>query len=118
MLDKNFQNLKVWQKSHHLVLAIYRITESYPTQERFCLVNQIRRSAISICANIVEGHRKSKKDFLRYLDISQGSLQETKYHLILSRDLGYCSVSDFMALLDASDEVGKMIHGLKRFLLK
>jgi len=76
-----------------------------------------RRSAISIAANIAEGYRKGKRDFSRYLDIAQGSLQETKYHLILSRDLGYCTESDFANLINLSDEIGKMINGLKNSLL-
>jgi len=116
MKIEGFQKLKVWQKAHNLVLKIYKLTETLPDKEKFCLSNQIRRSSVSICANIAEGQKKSKKDFLRFLDISQGSLEETKYHLILCRDLGYCNTSDFEKISDLSDEVGKMLCGLSKKL--
>ena len=111
-----FTNLKVWEKAHYLTLNIYKLTKSFPKEENFCLTNQIRRSAISIGANIAEGYKKSKKDFLRILYISQGSLEETKYHLILARDLHYCSVSEFEEFLEIANEVGRMISGLCRQL--
>ena len=108
-----FQDLKVWQKAHQLVLEIYKITKTFPEEEKYCLVNQIRRSSISISANIAEGYRKSKKDFKRYLEISMASLEETKYHLILSKDLFYLNSKNFEELFGLSNEVGKMLNGLK-----
>ena len=113
----NFQDLIVWQKAHILVLEIYKLSKDFPDEEKFCLSYQIRRSSASICANVAESYRKSRKDFLRFIDIAQGSLEETIYHLILSRDLGYCLKSDYTHLLDLSDEIGKMLSGLKRSLL-
>ena len=107
-----FKDLRVWSKGHDLVLEIYKLTKFFPDEERFGLVSQIRRSAISICANISEGYKKSTKEFIRYLEIAQGSLEETKYHLILSRDLNYCSIQDFDKLYNLSNDVGKMLSGL------
>jgi len=116
MQIKNFQDLLVWSKGHALVLEIYKVTKNFPYEEKFGLISQIRRSSSSICANIAEGHRKNTKEFIRFLGISQGSLEETKYHLILSRDLGYCNSGNFKKLYDSADELGKMINGLSRKL--
>ncbi|MCA9399451.1 MAG: four helix bundle protein, partial [Candidatus Omnitrophica bacterium] len=76
----------------------------------------IRRSAVSISSNLVEGYNKTKKEFSRYIDISQASLEETKYHLILSRDLGYLKTDLFDHLILQTNEIGKMLWGLKRSL--
>jgi len=76
----------------------------------------MRRSASSVCANIAEGFRKPTKDFVRFLDISHGSLEETKYHLILSRDLGYCPEEVFHELNSTIIEISKMLNSLKRTL--
>jgi len=93
-------------------LEIYILTRGFPIEEKFGLISQIRRSASSICANIAEGYKKSRKDFIRFLNISEGSLEETRYHLILSRDLGYFTKSQCEVLFDLSDEVGRMLNGL------
>ncbi|MGE0267164.1 MAG: four helix bundle protein [Candidatus Omnitrophota bacterium] len=109
----NFQDLFVWQKAHKLTLNIYKLTKKFPKDELFGLISQIRRSSVSICANIAEGHRKQTKEFSRFLMIAQGSLQETKYHLILSCDLEYCTKQEFEKLIQDAEEVGKMINGLR-----
>lgn len=89
MASRSFEDLIVWQKAHVFVLAIYKITKKYPKEEIFGLVNQMRRAAISITANIAEGYTKiSPKDKLRFYNISQGSLEETRNFIILSKDLG------------------------------
>ncbi len=113
MKIRSFKDLNTWKKSHELVLEIYGITKNFPDEEKFCLASQIRRSAISISANIAEGYMKSRKDFIRYLDISRGSLEETKQHLILSNDLGYLQNKQFEQLFDLAEDVGKMIYGLR-----
>ena len=92
------------------------LTRQFPEEERYCLINQIRRAVISVCANIAEGSKKSKKDFSRFLNIAQGSLEETKYHLILSKDLGYLSPAIFENLFQLSDEIGRMLYGLNKSL--
>ena len=114
---RSFQDLKVWQKAHCLTLDIYRITKTFPQDEKYCLTNQLRRSSLSICANISEGYKKSRKDFIRFLDISIGSLEETKCFLIIANDLKYCSCEQFDKLMRDSDEIGKMLNGLKRSLV-
>ena len=83
---RTFKDLIVWQKSHNLVLKVYKVTEKFPAYERYSLVDQIRRSSVSVAANIVEGYQKGRKEYLRFLDISRGSLEETKYFLLLSHD--------------------------------
>lgn len=110
---KGFQNLIVWRKAHLFVLEIYKATKSFPDDEKFLLNSQIKRSASSICANIAEGHRKTQKEFARYLDIAQGSLEETKYHLILSKDLHYLTEIEFNQLFVLAEEIGKMLNGLQ-----
>lgn len=109
---KTFHDLRCWQESHNLVLAIYRATQTFPNEEKFGLSIQIRRSAVSVCANMAEGFKKSRKDFVRYLDILQASLEETKYHLILSNDLGYLTSDQYQSLNSSADDVGKMLYGL------
>ena len=110
----DFRDLKVWQKAHQMVLDIYKVTKGFPPEEKYGVVSQIRRSAVSVCANIAEGGKKSTKDYLRFLEISHGSLEETRYYFILGKDLGYLSEEKFQSLWRLSDEVGKMLHGISR----
>ncbi|MFQ6082662.1 MAG: four helix bundle protein [Candidatus Aminicenantia bacterium] len=105
---KTFQDLKVWQKSHQLVLEIYKITKQFPQEEKFGLVTQMRRSAISIAANIAEGFkRKSDKEYSHFLNMAESSLEETKYYEILSKDLGYITQEKYQHLIDISEETGR-----------
>ena len=116
---KTFQELLAWQKAHRLVLLVYRATKVFPKEEQYGLVSQLRRSAASIPANIAEGYkRRSLKDYARFVNVAEGSLEETKYHLILARDLEYLEFERFRELLDSCDEVGKMLNGLYRSLLE
>ncbi len=116
MTIKSFEDLTTWAKAHDLTLKIYAVTRNFPNEENFCITNQMRRSSISICANISEGYKKSSKEFIRFLNISQGSLEETKYYLILSTDLGYLQLNTFGSLIEQCNEIGKMISGLIRAL--
>lgn len=113
---RGFQDLIVWQKGHELVLKIYKATSSFPLEEKFGLTNQVRRSSVSVCANIVEGYKKGSKEFLRFLEISQGSLEETKYYMLLSKDLGYCQDNDVKDILLNADDVGRLLNALTRSL--
>ncbi len=110
---KTFRDLLVWQKSHALVLEIYKITKDFPVEERFGPTSQLRRSAASMPTNIVEGFkRKSKKDFAHFVNMADSSLEETKYHLILTKDLGYLPEEKFNKVSEQCDEIGKMLYGL------
>ena len=115
---KSFQDFIVWQKGHKLVLTLYKLTKFFPEEERFGLVSQMRRSAVSICSNIAEGYKKSTRDFWRLLDIAQGSLEETKYHIILSRDLGYFNNDDYTQIMSLTNEVGLMLNSLMKKLIR
>lgn len=106
--SKLFQDLIVWQKAHQLVLDIYDNTKQFPKEELFGLTSQIRRAAISVPANISEGFKRTGiKDKLRFYNIAQSSLEEVKYFLILSNDLGYINSE---ATLTKVNEVGKMLE--------
>ena len=89
-MSNGWKDLMVWQKSHDMVLDIYKLIKDFPKSETYSLVDQIKRAAYSVPANIVEGHSKNtRKDFIRYLYISRVSLEELRYFLLLSKDLGY-----------------------------
>ncbi|MGA2212789.1 MAG: four helix bundle protein [Bryobacteraceae bacterium] len=98
---KTFQDLLVWQKAHALVLGIYRTTASFPKHETFGLSSQMQRAAVSVPANIAEGFkRRGRADKARFLNIAQASLEECRYFLILTGDLGYADTASSLKLLD------------------
>ncbi|MCK5260424.1 MAG: four helix bundle protein [Candidatus Omnitrophica bacterium] len=112
-----FKSLTVWQKSHELVLEVYKRTRSFPSDERFCMTQQMRRAAISIAANIAEGSkRRSDKDYCHFLNMSEGSLEELKYYLVLSRDLKYLREEFYLKLFSFSEEVGRLLNGFVKRL--
>jgi four helix bundle protein len=87
---RTFEELIVWQKSHRLALRVYSITKTFPKEELYGLVSQMRRAAVSIPSNIAEGFkRRGRTDKARVLNIAQGSLSELRYYFILARDLAY-----------------------------
>lgn len=100
---ESFTDLVVWQKSHRLVLDVYRVSTRFPSHELYGLTAQLRRAAVSVPANIAEGFRKrGKGDKLRYLNIAQGSLEEVRYYLLLARDLGYVDANETMDVQEVS----------------
>ena len=106
---KSFEDLVAWQKAHGFVMAVYALTRSFPREERYGLTSQFRRAAVSIAANIAEGFgKRSVGDKLRFLDHAQGSLEECRYFLVLTRDLGYAAVESTM---DQLDEVARVLGG-------
>ena len=108
MKARTFEDLKVWQKAHRLVLKIYRFSKQFPKHEIFGLSSQIRRAAVSIPANIAEGFKKkTNPDKLRFFNIAQGSIEEVRYYLILSADLDY---GDTRKLKDELAEVSRMLE--------
>ena len=85
-----FRDLRVWQKAHEFVLAVYHYTESFPEREKYGLTHQLRRAAVSVPANIAEGFgKRSPVEKARFLNIAEGSVEECRYYLILPQDLGY-----------------------------
>lgn len=109
---KSFRDLKVRQKAHQLVLLVYRLTKKYPREEQFGLVSRSRRAVVSIASNVVEGFKKkSKKDSRNFYNISEGSLEETKYQLLLAKDLGYIGSEEFDEVIGNCEEVGRMLNG-------
>jgi four helix bundle protein len=109
---KTFRDLLVWQRAHAFVLAVYKASARFPGREIYGLTSQMRRAAISIAANIAEGFAKhSKADKARFMNIAEGSLEESRYYLILSQDLGYGSTGELMELLN---EVGRLLKGYSR----
>lgn len=107
---KMFNELLIWQESHKLVLKTYKITKLFPKEEMFILTSQIRRAAISVPANIVEGfRRKTLKDSLNFYKIADASLEELKYHLLLSKDLDYINEINYKEIKDKCETVGKLL---------
>ncbi len=114
---KDFKDLKVWQKAHGLTLDVYRIAENFPKREMYGLTAQIKRSAASIGANIVEGcGRRSDGEFRRFVQIARGSASETEYHLILAHDLGFLSDAHYRSLMTKLVEVQRMLTSLLQAL--
>ncbi len=105
----------MWQKAHLFVLAVYRLSGTFPRSELYGLTSQFRRAAVSIAANIAEGFRKrGKADKLRFFNIAQGSLEECRYYLILAKDLEYGDVSELNQLLE---EVSRLLEAYSRSIL-
>jgi four helix bundle protein len=102
-----FEDVDIWKKAHAFVLGVYRLTEGFPKHEMFGLTSQFRRAAVSIPANFAEGFKKrGHADKLRFYNIAQGSLEECRYYLILTKDLGYAQTSQ---LDHQIDEVSRML---------
>jgi four helix bundle protein len=111
---QRFTQLEVWRRSHALVLDLYRLTAGFPPDERFGVVSQLRRAAVSVPSNIAEGSkRRTKHDYARFLNIAEGSPAETEYLLVLSCDLDYVSASAIEPMMNELDELSRMVHGLR-----
>ncbi|MDB5119889.1 MAG: ribosomal protein [Sphingobacteriales bacterium] len=114
---RNFQELLIWQKSHSLTLMIYKICLSFPKEEVYGLISQMRRSSSSIPTNIAEGcGRNSNPEMRRFLIISSGSSSELEYQLLLARDLNYISQDIYKELSDLAIEIRKMLHSFIKSL--
>ena len=112
---KSFRELIVWQKAHQFVLLAYQHSETFPKSEIYGLTSQFRRAAVSIPANVAEGYKKrGKADKGRFLNMAQGSLEECRYYLILSQDLGY---GETPALMQQLEEVSKLLEAYASTIL-
>ena len=110
---QDFRQLKVWEEAHSFTLQIYTDTKRFPSDEKFGLTSQIRRSTLSIPANICEGcGRNSKTDFARFLQISYGSASETEYHLLLAKDLAYLEPKQYDLLQNRLSSIKRMLFAL------
>lgn len=109
---QKFEELIVWQRAHQFVLLVYRITAGFPKDELYGLTSQFRRAAVSIAANIAEGYvKRTKPEKIRFLNISQGSVEECRYYIILSRDLKFTTDDALGSLLE---EVSKLLNSYTR----
>src|SRR5215469_13391279 len=112
---RSFRDLVVWQKAHAFVLAVYRYTESFLEREKYGLAHQLRRAAVSIPANIAEGFgKRSRPEKARFLNIAEGSVEECRYYLILSQDLGY---GQSESLMRAVEETSKLLNAYAHAIL-
>jgi four helix bundle protein len=117
MSVRHYSDLIAWQKAMDLVVLVYRATERFPSIERFGLSNQLRRAAVSVPSNIAEGQgRHATRDFLRYLAIAYGSLQEVETQLVIAFRLVYLEEASRPGLFDQTREVARLINGLRRAL--
>jgi len=115
---KTFEELNVWQKAHAFVLCVYKSSETSPKKEDYALTSQFRRAVVSIAANIAEGYRKKgKADKLRFFNISQGSLEESRYYVILSKDLGYIDSDQKQELLGLIEDTSRLLNSYCRVIL-
>jgi four helix bundle protein len=113
---RTFRDLLVWQKAHAFVLGVYALTAEFPKHETYSLSIQMRRAAVSIPANIAEGFRKrGKVDKARFMNTAEGSLEESRYYLILAQDLGYGQTDKLMAALE---EVSRMLNAYAKAILR
>ncbi len=107
---RNFRELKVWEKGHRMTLAVYKATATFPRDERYGLTSQIRRSCVSVPANIAEGcGRGSEADLARFLQIAAGSASELEYHILLANELGLLEVRQYERLTREVTEVKRML---------
>lgn len=114
---QDYHDLLVWKRAREFVILVYKITKSFPIDELYGLTSQLRRAAVSVLANIVEGRGKStNRDFLRYLFISKGSLNECQCYFELALDLKYTSEEQFGIIEKKRGEVGYLLYQLIKSL--
>ena len=114
-MAKTYKDVVAWKKAHQLVIEIYKITKKFPSEEKFGLVSQMRRSAVSVPSNIVEGfHRKGHKDAIHFFNISEASLKELEYQTLLAYDLNYLNEDKFYKLEKLQDDIGRLLTKWKQ----
>jgi four helix bundle protein len=113
---RSYRDLRVWQEAMDLAEATYRATERFPDQERYGLVTQLRRAAVSVASNIAEGNARSTGDYLRHLLVSSGSLTEIETQFMISGRLGFLPSEQADSLLATCDQIGRMLGGLRKSL--
>ena len=117
--NQGFEDMIVWQHAHQFVLDVYQSTQTYPKEELFGLTSQYRRAAVSIAANLAEGYgKKGINDKIRFYNIAEGSINECRYYIILSQDLGYISKRDGQSLYTALSIIQKMLSSYVKGILQ
>lgn len=110
-MTQSFKDLITWQKAHEFVLLVYKFTNAFPSHERFGLMSQFQRAAVSIAANIAEGYKKTgKSDKLRLMNVAQGSLEECRYYILLSKDLKYITEEISLILTERIENVSRLLN--------
>jgi four helix bundle protein len=110
---KSYKDLIAWRKSMELVKSVYRLTSRYPGDERFGLVAQTRRAAVSMPPNVAEGYgRRTRADYVRFLDIARGSADELETQILAAMSLGFAPGADWQNALDGVNEVQRILRGL------
>jgi four helix bundle protein len=110
---RNYRDLEVWEKSHKLTMQLYRKSRNFPREEFYGLTSQMRRSAMSIGANLAEGcGRQTTAGLARFVRISMGSASELDYHLLLAKDFGYLELADHRELSNELTRIRKMLASL------
>ena len=114
---RNFNDLKIWQRGIELVKMVYRVTSTLPAVEKYGIVSQMRRSAVSVPSNIAEGFmRRHNKEYRQFLYIALGSLAELETQIIISKELNFLTTEHYTSMLSAIDELNKMTTGLIKCL--
>jgi four helix bundle protein len=117
MAGKSYRDLEVWQRAMDVVVACYGLTKAFPPSELYGLASQLQRAAVSVPANIAEGQaRQHAKEFRQHLAIANGSLAELETHILIAERLGYSAHAVVQDVLARTDQVGRMITGLRKFL--
>ena len=116
---RRFRSIKAWQRADDLVADVYRVTPMFPKAEQYGLTSQMRRAAVSVAANIVEGSsRRSHREYLQFLSIAKGSLSELSYYIHLSGRLGYLPTPEVHRLDDEAEETARTLYGLMQSVAK
>ncbi len=112
MSTYSFTNIIAWEKAHSFVLSVYKVCQNFPDFEKFGLVSQFTRAAVSIPANIAEGYKRlSQSEKLRFMNYAQGSLEECRYYIILSKDLGYIDNQQYNNMIVEIEDTSKLLNG-------
>jgi four helix bundle protein len=115
----HWKELEVWKKAHSMVLDAYKLTGSFPDVEKFRLTAQLCRAVASVPANIVEGNaRQSTKEYIQFLYVARGSLEEARYFALLAKELGYLKHVEYEEFESKSELVSRLLNGLMRSLKK
>ncbi|WP_310047281.1 four helix bundle protein [Luteibacter sp. 3190] len=113
----SFRDLEAWQEAMALTVRVYALSERFPSSERFGLCSQLRRAAVSIPSNLVEGHaRGATRDFIRFIGMARGSLAEVQTQVEIAGRLGYIDLTDESSVMAGCDKLGRILRGLRKSL--